>query len=506
MAGLFLEFQALLDEIAGLRLFTNKNIPFQWENDPGFKIAVIGEASSGKSALVNRIIGLNVSPTDVLPGTTPFPLKFAHGANELRVKFTDDSERILSIPANGSLADELANAARSGNVSEIECFLNNISEFLNIYDTPAIDGANGNRALAIAQKCDLIFITTNLAASPLSSPLMHFTNELIKNENTAKIFTGTFADKFDCGELARLNAYMEKKLKNFFGSPQKILFTALPPGREARAFLPESGQGIALAAFINEFITARLREKFEILNSALNALVAELAGGKEKLQKQASLQAKKIEPNLTRNLQALLAGFAETFRTYAEKELDKFHSRLEKRIKAYKTSSGLAAFGEEKLPREFAAFTQDFNAHFSAKMDEMTSIISQRCLPDKNTKERFASLPFFYLAKKFSSGFSEKWNDGHAECLPERYAVILQDLLDDLGHEMRETIKINIEQIETFFLEGMENRGPRANGTEAGKNQQLDETYARILQQALNLQKMLDEDLESADFSIVKKG
>lgn len=473
--------------------------PFTTPN-PTIKIAIIGESSSGKSSFVNALIGQNISPTDVLPNTTRFPIKFTHGDNKLLVIFADDTKKVWKIPEVGNFPVVIANASNLGKVSEIVCFSNNVPGYLDIYDTQAIDGGNCSQLPAIVQKCDIIFITTNLAASPLSYSLAHFTKGLIKNGNIKNIYTGTFADKFNHKELLQINNYMEEKLKNFYEKQQKIIFSALPPNNPPRVILPASGRNISLGAFINECISKRLNENYKILLSAAISLVTELINVKEKLQKHTSLSDVKIQPKLLQDFITRLIGLEENISTHTEIEIEKFHSRLIKRISAYKSWSGIAAFWTEKLPAEFAAFAKDFNIHFAREIKKIYTQNFQGTLMTKNIKygpdyfPNYINFSFDCAKMEFPQILK---NDGDIEKLKDCCISTLQKLLDDFSNPIRKIIKINIEQINIFF-ENLESSNDTANASEIMKRFPGEEKYARILREALNLQKIIELSLSEA--------
>ena len=82
----------------------------QRAEDRSFEIAVFGRVSSGKSSLLNTVLGTDVLPVGVTP-VTAVPTRISHGEEpSLTVAFTDAPAKSFEIVRLGEFATEQQNA------------------------------------------------------------------------------------------------------------------------------------------------------------------------------------------------------------------------------------------------------------------------------------------------------------------------------------------------------------------------------------------------------------
>src|ERR1044071_509260 len=87
------------------------------------QVAVAGRIKSGKSTLVNALIGRRVAPTDV-GECTRLVTRFQYGTvDRVEVVFTDGTKQVLPFAADGSIPAELG--VDITKVSHLEAYLTN---------------------------------------------------------------------------------------------------------------------------------------------------------------------------------------------------------------------------------------------------------------------------------------------------------------------------------------------------------------------------------------------
>ncbi|ASO23097.1 hypothetical protein FHR81_003759 [Actinoalloteichus hoggarensis] len=105
--------------------------------DAPLQLAVAGRIKSGKSTLVNALIGRRVAPTDV-GECTRLVTRFQYGTvDRIEVVFTDGGKQVLPFDADGMIPASLGVDIDA--VSHIEAFLTNaVLRDLTVIDTPGL--------------------------------------------------------------------------------------------------------------------------------------------------------------------------------------------------------------------------------------------------------------------------------------------------------------------------------------------------------------------------------
>jgi len=101
-------------------------------------LVVMGTYNSGKSTLINSLLGQRLSPADIVP-TTPAPVRFSYGERFLaRVHYPDRQMHILT---TDELARLLTRKARSGReITHVEVrYKHELLKKMHIIDTPGLD-------------------------------------------------------------------------------------------------------------------------------------------------------------------------------------------------------------------------------------------------------------------------------------------------------------------------------------------------------------------------------
>ncbi|MDT8910527.1 dynamin family protein [Amycolatopsis sp. PS_44_ISF1] len=123
------------------------------------QVAVAGRIKSGKSTLVNALIGRRVAPTDI-GECTRLVTRFQYGTvDRVEVVFTDGRKQVLPFAADGSIPAELG--VDIGEVSHLEAYLTNaVLQGMTVIDTPglgSLDAASVSRTellLGAAKEAD----------------------------------------------------------------------------------------------------------------------------------------------------------------------------------------------------------------------------------------------------------------------------------------------------------------------------------------------------------------
>ncbi|MFI5607645.1 dynamin family protein [Amycolatopsis sp. NPDC051903] len=111
------------------------------------QVAVAGRIKSGKSTLVNALIGRRVAPTDV-GECTRLVTRFQYGTvDRVEVVFLDGTKQVLPFAADGSIPAELG--VDTAKVSHLEAYLTNaVLQGMTVIDTPglgSLDAASVSR-------------------------------------------------------------------------------------------------------------------------------------------------------------------------------------------------------------------------------------------------------------------------------------------------------------------------------------------------------------------------
>jgi GTP-binding protein EngB required for normal cell division len=128
--------------------------------DKSFEIAVFGRVSSGKSSLLNAVLGTNVLPVGVTP-VTAVPVRITSGEKpSITVSFAGSPARVYEIEKLGEFATEQENPGNRKNVSRITVQLpsHRLSEGISFVDTPGLGSlatTGASETLAYLPKCDL---------------------------------------------------------------------------------------------------------------------------------------------------------------------------------------------------------------------------------------------------------------------------------------------------------------------------------------------------------------
>ena len=128
--------------------------------DRTFEIAVFGRVSSGKSSLLNAVLGTPVLPVGVTP-ITAVPTRIAYGEKpSITVSFAESPAKSYEITRLGDFATEQQNPGNVKHVTRIVVTLpaSRLGEGVTLVDTPGLGSlatSGAAETLAYLPKCDL---------------------------------------------------------------------------------------------------------------------------------------------------------------------------------------------------------------------------------------------------------------------------------------------------------------------------------------------------------------
>jgi small GTP-binding protein len=138
--------------------------------DQSFEIAVFGRVSSGKSSLLNAILGTDVLPVGVTP-VTSVPTRITHGENPvMTASFADRPTQTISL---GQLSEFVTEQQNPGNIKHVsrvvvQLPVPRIQNGVTFVDTPGLGSLATRGAaetLAYLPKCDLGIVLIDAGSS-----------------------------------------------------------------------------------------------------------------------------------------------------------------------------------------------------------------------------------------------------------------------------------------------------------------------------------------------------
>ncbi|HWD04572.1 MAG TPA: dynamin family protein [Amycolatopsis sp.] len=165
------------------------------------QVAVAGRIKSGKSTLVNALIGRRVAPTDV-GECTRLVTRFQYGTvDRVEVVFRDGTRQVLPFAADGSIPAELG--VDIAQVSHLEAYLTNaVLQGMTVIDTPglgSLDAASVSRTeelLGAAEDADELDDTSRNAVAGAEAVLYVVTQGVRADDQQAlAAFTAATASR-----------------------------------------------------------------------------------------------------------------------------------------------------------------------------------------------------------------------------------------------------------------------------------------------------------------------
>ncbi len=272
---------------------------------PAFEIAVFGRVSSGKSSLLNRIVGREILPVGVTP-VTAAPTRISYGAVERgMVWFADANPRQFEVSRLAEYVSEEFNLGNAKHVSRIVVELPSarLRDGVVYVDTPGLGSlarAGAAETMAYLPRCDLGVVL--LDAGTALTPEDLSTIQVLSEAAIPVLVALSKCDLLEAGDLERVRTYTAGKIESELGMKLPVAaVSAKPEQRELleawfeREILPLYGRHAELAreslrrkvGALRMGVEAALRARLERAGQGGEAEVAEVRGIESELRKAA---------------------------------------------------------------------------------------------------------------------------------------------------------------------------------------------------------------------------
>lgn len=181
-----------------------------------FRVAIVGEFSTGKSTFLNALLGARVLPSAVRP-TTAIINRLAFGTPGLRIFFQDGHEAQAPLEALKDYITEKANPANTKGISsvEIRAQVPLLKAGVTLIDTPGVGSlfsSHTETTLQLLPTCDAVILITD-ATQPLAQSEREFLDQL-KGVMSERIFVvANKVDDLTPPQAARAISFLEENLR-----------------------------------------------------------------------------------------------------------------------------------------------------------------------------------------------------------------------------------------------------------------------------------------------------
>jgi len=188
--------------------------------DDSFEVALFGRVSSGKSSLLNALLGINVLPVGINP-ITAVPTKLRYG-NVLKaaVAYGDGRAAAVTLEELSNLVTEQGNPGNLKNVVRaiVEVPSPRLKEGIVLVDTPGLGSLAKRGAadtLAYLPSCDLALLLVDAGATLSEEDIG--TLRLLYEAGIPALVLLSKADLFAEGDLHRSVSYIQEHIKRDLG-------------------------------------------------------------------------------------------------------------------------------------------------------------------------------------------------------------------------------------------------------------------------------------------------
>lgn len=253
---------------------------------PSFELAVFGRVSSGKSSLLNRLLGMDVLPVGVTP-VTAVPVRVLYGATPgLTAHFAGGRVERLAVEQLAVFATEEHNPANQREVSRLIVRLPSpiLKDGLVFVDTPGLGSlatTGAAETLSYLPRCDLGLVLVS-AVTPLSEEDLATVDLLVRASTPAMVLLSK-ADLLAGPDLERAIRYTATALRRELGAELPVAAVSVAEGY---ASLLEEWKRLRLDPVLErhrELAGESLRRKAHALRESVTAALRgrlEGAGGK----------------------------------------------------------------------------------------------------------------------------------------------------------------------------------------------------------------------------------
>jgi GTP-binding protein EngB required for normal cell division len=180
-----------------------------------FEIGMFGRVSSGKSSLLNHLLGSEVLPVGVTP-VTAFPTRVSYGAEaQAIIEFAEDKPQTVELSRLTEFATEQQNPGNAKHVMRIRVQVpaRRLREGVTFVDTPGLGSlatAGAEETVAYLPRCDLGIVLVD-AASTLTHEDLAIVQALYQSGAQAMVLVSK-ADLLGAAERRQARDYVERQL------------------------------------------------------------------------------------------------------------------------------------------------------------------------------------------------------------------------------------------------------------------------------------------------------
>jgi GTP-binding protein EngB required for normal cell division len=232
-------------------------------------VGVFGRVSSGKSSLINALVGEGVLPVGATP-VTAVPLRVGRGPHSVEVRFRDGRTEQIPLSALPELATEEKNPQNARGVRSIEVTVPGAPPGLRLLDTPGVGSlasSGSAQAFAWLPRCDF-----GLVLVAAGTPLGRDETALLSGLRNAGIDCSVVlskADLLDPADRERTRGYIAAELVPVLGPDERV---------DVRAVSTREGQSAGLDALRTDMLlplaSDHVQRATDALRTRLRRLVA----------------------------------------------------------------------------------------------------------------------------------------------------------------------------------------------------------------------------------------
>ncbi len=272
---------------------------------PAYEIAVFGRVSSGKSSLLNRIVGRDVLPVGVTP-VTAVPTRIAYGAEERGIVwFADANPQRFAVADLAQYVSEDFNPGNAKHVSRIAVELpaGRLRDGVVYVDTPGLGSlarAGAAETMAYLPRCDLGIVL--LDAGTTLTPDDLSTIQVLSEAAIPMLVVLSKCDLLAAEDLERVRTYTAGKIAAELGLNLAVSAVSAKPEQQelleawfSREILPLYGRHAELAreslrrkvGTLRMGVEAALRARLERAGKGGDTGAGEVQGIESELRKAA---------------------------------------------------------------------------------------------------------------------------------------------------------------------------------------------------------------------------
>lgn len=275
--------------------------------DPNLYLAVVGEFNSGKSTLIDALLGDPLLETGSVPTTAA--ATYLHNGNPLdatiilrdgeQLQFSRDGDRLHALLATiapdtsmNTVRDLIALATTHPAFARqvVRCDVTHTAAFLSehivIVDTPGVSSTDGEHGevtrRVVEREADLVMVTIPIVWQ-ISLTFESFLRETLRPFLRRAIFVVTKADNLDePGEIDRALKHIQRQVETRLGIPSPDIFvvaarTALRQPAAASALSPDKQRWATAFEQIRHALATRLlRERTAAITEQIARLLDDL--------------------------------------------------------------------------------------------------------------------------------------------------------------------------------------------------------------------------------------